>query len=57
MDLADGLEIGSPFLCLHSLDLAVYLRVWKPALRSIPPLSESSLLQLSFSEEIDIVCI
>ncbi len=39
MDQEDGLETGSPYLHLHSPDLA----------------RESALLQLSFSEEIDIV--
>ncbi len=68
MDLADGLETGSPFLCLFSLDLVLPLWVRKPTLRRdrhrmmrftplFSPLSESSLLKLSFSEEIDVVCI
>ncbi len=38
MDLADRLETGSPYLHLHSSDLALSLWVQKPALRSFPPL-------------------
>ncbi len=39
MDLADGLETGSPYLHLHSSDLALSLGVQKPTLkRSFPPL-------------------
>uniref|UniRef100_A0A672QV97 Coagulation factor XIII A chain n=1 Tax=Sinocyclocheilus grahami TaxID=75366 RepID=A0A672QV97_SINGR len=39
---------------LH-MNLALPLEVRKPALRSLPSLSESSLLQLSSSEEVDVV--
>lgn len=39
------------------LDLVLSLGVWKPALRSLPPPSESFLLQLSSSEEVNVVSI
>ncbi len=51
--IGDGLTFSPPF----SLDPALSLWVRKPALRSLPPLGERSLLQLSFSKEIDVVCI
>ncbi len=68
MDLADGLETGSPFLCLFfprssapSLGSEAHAEErqapYDEVYTALPPLSESSLLKLSFSEEIDVVCI
>ncbi len=46
MDLADGLEMGSPYLHLHSPDLALSLGTGSPRCGS-SPLGESALLQHS----------
>ncbi len=56
MDMADGLETGSPFFHLHSSDLA--LSRGGSLHCSSSPLSESMLICSSFlSKEIDIVVI
>ncbi len=54
-DLADGLETGSPYLHLHSPDIA-FSRGGSLCC-SFPPLRESALLQLFFSKETVIVFI
>ncbi len=48
MDLADGLETGSPYLHLHSPDLALS-RGTEARAAVLPPFCVSALLQLSFS--------
>ncbi len=48
MDLANGLETGSPYLHLHCSDLALSLGAGSPRKKGISPVGESTLLQVVF---------
>lgn len=57
MDLAEGLEMGMPFLCLHQLDPLLPLWVRKPALYASDRIAGRKALcfdsPLIYSEEDD----